>query len=87
MDKEYFLANLRTDLEAYVGVCEGVTSIDQLIATKMRYAPKVKCANGEMVNGLTYLTRAGRAILDLKKGEDINNVGSTLALLKDSLTE
>lgn len=86
MDNAYFEKNLRADLEVYVAICEDVTTIDELTMTRMRNAPKARCANGEMVNGLTYLARAGRAILGLKRGEDANNTGPTLALLKEEAT-
>ena len=62
MDKTYFedVENIKADLAAFAE--QQGTSVEKLSTATMRGSQKIKCANGEMFRGYTYLMRAAVAL-------------------------
>lgn len=88
MDQTYFnnADNVRYDLESYASALSLLTGEDQtpldLNTGNIRLLQKIKCKNGELIDGNTYLLRAGKALGIAENRREANNkVSDTLKAL------
>ena len=85
MNKDYFSNknNLRHDLLAYANALTLLNPAEEQktprdLSTKNMRTLEVECNNGEVVNGLTYISRAGVSLRDIKREKAQNITGFVL---------